>query len=416
MVAASPEKEEGEARILRTICTDTGLCLLFFYRRTSPSDYEVMNGPYVKTAYLTPSGGFKNLSSSVYLNITDEILNGMHIYEVQEDDDTFRLIGYNGKILYEIWWFKSNNSAIVKEKNVAKISGTFSGLSQWPYMNKIQNYSIVGLERPRERTDFFQMIKFNFDSVEKIPIEITLEELNTNSPSYLFDGNDSIFVIDYHVDFNYGQIRIRRLFLNGTLENYFFLDCPTGSPRGESLFIGRDGNLYFGLKIYDSDWQNYSQENYSHFLSITNLISKQTLTYSFTSPDNSYDFDLIIDSTSNLHVILNTYSTTHYVNFSPDYTLNFKSILKFPETGRRYIPDESFSLFQNRYFLGGLYKENKDVGVFVMDAKTGELISVDTSLFPFINYPKEFFGYFELLPILPGLITLIFIKKRLGFR
>ncbi len=414
LVAAELTNEEGKAHINRVICTDSGQCLIFYYRSKSVSDTGSFNGPYVKACKLTPSGEFTNLSSSILLNASADIINSIDIYEVQENSESIRLIGLDGKILYEIWWFKSNNSAIVKERNFGKTFayGVFSRRSQWPYINQIQNYSLVGLETSGEPTDNYQLIKVNLDSVERIPIEITREELDFNGPMYyLFDGNNSIYMFDYN--FNYDQLRIRRLFLNGTVDNYITLYLPPSMyARKEYLFIGRDENPYFGFMSFGPNSENSSIEEYTHTFSITNIISKQTFAYSFTSLDNSFRWDLLIDSTSNTHVILHTYPLTQYLKFLPDYTLSFDSILELPETGNKYIKKHSFTLYQDRYILGGLEKENKDAGVFVIDIDNGELISVNSSLIQFINYSQEYSGSFEYFLLLPSLIILVLINRR----
>lgn len=94
---------EGRAHISRVICTDSGLCLIFYYRTKAPSDVVETNGPYVKAVYLTPSGDLTNPSPSINLTLKAGIINSMDVYEVQEEGDLFRLIGYDWKILYEIW-------------------------------------------------------------------------------------------------------------------------------------------------------------------------------------------------------------------------------------------------------------------------------------------------------------------------
>ena len=47
--------------------------------------------------------------------------------------------------------------------------------------------------------------------------------------------------------------------------------------------------------------------------------------------------------------------------------------------------------FQNKYLIGGLYKENNDAGLFVIDVSTGKVVSVNASLIPSIGYSQDSF-------------------------
>ena len=129
------------------------------------------------------------------------------------------------------------------------------------------------------------------------------------------------------------------------------------------------------------------------------------------SQDNSYAWDVLIDSESHIHVILNTYTSTQYLKFSQNGVVDVNSTLVFPETGRFHIPSDSFALYQDQYLLGGLEKENRNAGIFVIDRHTGKVVSVNGSLIPFIDYPKDFFGYFGFFVLLPGLIAISVFRR-----
>lgn len=412
LTTTSPKPEEGRAHINRVICTNTGLCLIFFYRTKAPSDVGEINGPYVKAAYLTSSGYLTNLSSSINLIMNADIINDMDVYEVQEEGDLFRLIGCEDKVLYEIWWFKSNNSAVVKEKDLeGDIEwGERETHHQWPHVNQIRNYTLVGLGRPVSSNKLYQFIKIDMERVERIPIQVTSEQFN-EPRYYLFDGADSFFTFDYLDEFQLNQLLIRRLFLNGTFYDYMTLDLVRTNRRWYYYFIGEDHNPYLGIRSFDPLWEDYSLDQYTHTFFLVNLTSKQIITHSFVSQDNSYAWDVLIDSESNIHVILNTYTSTQYLKFSQNGVIDVNSTLVFPETGRFHIPSDSFALYQDQYLLGGLEKENRNAGVFVIDRNTGKVVSVNGSLIPFIDYPKDFFGYFGFFVLLPGLIAISVFRR-----
>lgn len=425
-VTASPTKEEGQARIVRVICTDTGLCLIFYYREAFPSDYGIRSGPYVKTAYLTPSGEFTKLSAAfdLYMN-NAEIMHYLFVFEVQEDDNFLRLIGTDFAYLCEIWWCKNNNSIKVREKDLRDLLGknfhhhiALESLLQWRYVNRIKNYSLIGLETPiREHpNDFYQLVKIDFDTVEKIPIPISLVELK-NAWRFLFDGNDSLFFANYPGVSGTGrsdQLLIQRLFLNGTLQDYLTLDRL---PIGHDFFPYTDvkGNPFLGIFCRDPKWQDFSREVYNHTFYLINLVNNHTFSHSFTSQENSPSWDVLSDAIGNFHIVLNAEKITEYLKFSPNGTLLHQSTLAFPESGKFHIPDDSCSLYQTKYVLGGLYRKNKDAGLFVVNTDTGETVSVDTSLIPYIDYPKDFFGI-EGLVILPSIATLALIRNKLSNR
>lgn len=416
LLTASLTQEEGEGHINRVICTNTGFCIIFYYRTKAPSDVVEENGPYAKVVYLTPSGELTNPSPSINLTLNADIINDMDVYEVQEEGNLFRLIGCEDRILYEIWLFKNNNSAIIREKDLADEIKWWEREThhQWPQVNQIRNYTFVGLETPDSPQDFYQFIQVDLEGVKKAPIPTTVEQFD--DPKYhLFDGNDSFFTFDYlnerYID-NPNQLLIRRLFLNGTSHDYMTLDLASTNRRWYYYFMGKDDNPYFGIRSYDPNWDDYSLDQYTHTFYLVNLTSKQKITYSFVSQDNSYAWDVLIGSEGHIHVMVNTYTTTQYLRFTQNGVIDVNSTLTFPETGRAHIPKRSFALYQDKYLLGGLKKEEENAGLFVMDINTGEVISVDVSLIPFIDYPRDFFGSFGFILILPGLIAFHFFRKR----
>lgn len=376
-------QEEGRAHINRVICTNTGLCLIFYYRTKAPSDVVYTNGPYVKAVYLTPSGDLTNPSPSINLTMNADIINDMDVYEVQEGDDLFRLIGYDGEILYEIWWFKNNNSAIVREKDLEDTFGWNEREThhQWPQVNEIRNFTLIGLETPAlsSSQDFYQFVQVDKEGVERVPIPVTLEQFN-EPKFHLFDKNDSFFTFNYV--YQDQHILIRRLFLNGTFHNYMTMDVDNTNRRWYHYFIGQDDNLYFGLRGLDPYWEDYSLDEYTHTFYLANLASKQKITHSFVSQDHSYAWDVLIDSESHIHVIINTYTTTQYLKFTQSGVVDVNSTLTFPETGRFHIPSHSFALYQDKYLLGGLEKEDRNAGLFVIDTNTGKSVVVNVSFIP----------------------------------
>jgi hypothetical protein len=407
-------KEEGHAHVNRVICTNTGLCLIFYYRTKAPSDAVFTNGPYMKVVHLIPSGDLVNPSPSIYLHMNADIINNMDVYEVQEEGDLFRLIGYDGEILYEIWWFKNNNSVFIREKDLEGAFGWYEREihHQWPQVNEIRNLSLIGLETPDSPQDFYQFLQVDIEGIDKVPIPITLEQLDDSNERYhLFNGHDSFYTFEYRDDFQYNHLVIRRLFLNGTFHDYMTLDLVHTNRRWFYYFIGKDHNCYFGIQGFDSNWEDYSLDQYTHTFYLVNLTSKQIFTQPFVTEDNSYAWDVLIDSKSHIHVIINTYTDTQYLKFTQSGILTVNSTLTFPETGRFHIPSNSFALYQDRYLLGGLEKENRNTGLFVIDTNSGKSVAVNGSLIPFIDYPKDYLGDFGFFILFPGLIAIVIFRK-----
>lgn len=141
---------------------------------------DVSCTPYVTTAYLTPSGDLTNPNPAINLTMNADIINYMDVYEVQEEGDLFRLIGCGDMILYEIWLFKNNNSAIVRERDLEDDIGWWELEihHQWPQVNQIRNYTFTGLETPDSPQDFYQFLQIDIEGVEKAPIPITLEQFD----------------------------------------------------------------------------------------------------------------------------------------------------------------------------------------------------------------------------------------------
>ena len=406
-------KETGLVRFNRIICTDTGLCLLFYHRVLTIGDVGQVNGPYVKAVYVTPSGEITTSALSINLSMNanisfDIVHNYMDVQEIQEEGDVFRLIGYNEdyRTLYEIWYFKHNNSLLVKEKALGAVGEWgYECLHQWPIVKQLTNYTLVGLIWPH------QMIKVNFHSFERIYIPAEYSPVREIPDLHLFDGNNSFYAFDYEP---YNILYIQRLFLNGSEAYHLREDLVPTNRRWGSLLKGKDGNLYFGIRCLDPNWEDFTLKHYNHTFYLVNIVAKQILSHSFTTPDHSYRWDVLIDSEGCPHMIINTY-VTQYLKFTSSGVLSIQSTLAFPETGRFHIPHENFALYQNKYLVGGLYKENKNAGLFVIDVNTGKIVSVNASLLPYIDYPHGFFISFEFFPL--GIFSLFLLhvvlrKKR----
>ena len=400
---AEPTTEGSRVRFNRIICTDTGFCLIFYHRSITRGDVREYNGPYVKAVYITPLGEITNPSPSLNLsmntNVSWDIMYNdyLNIHEVQEEGDTLRLIGYHKGTLYEIWFFKNNNSLLVKDKSILEWWG-YEIFHQWLYENQITNYTLVGLGGEDES---LQLVKVDFHGVEKITFPGSYGRTNPNR--HLYDGNNSFFLCYYDVPTIsgiYNELIIRRLFLNGTISDYIEDDLAPTNRRWGSLLRSKDGNLYLGIRSYDPYWQDFSRKLYNHTVYLVNLASKQILSHSFTSQDSSYQWDVLIDSEGRYHVMLHTYFATQYLKFSPNGVLSIQSTLTFPETGMSHIPRGNFALSQNKYLIGGLYKENSDAGMFVVDVSTGKVVSVNASLMASTGYFRNTFIFYTLFDIL----------------
>ena len=424
VTADIPKLEEGYPRLRRVVCTDSGLCLIFYSRIVQEGDLGYENGPYVKAAYITAAGKITELGSSIPLSMNvnasyNIIRNYMYIHEVQEEEDIFHLIGFDPDgILYEIWYFKNNNTVYVKEKNYG-LNGLYGYIThdQWSHTTQIRNYSLIRLDW----TDFSDekfviMSKANLEGVEEISLPLYWGQ---RPGKYMFDGNNSFFLF-YYDGYHPSQtiklrhsLDIKRIFLNGTWYDYLsgFQLVPTNRRRGY-LFRGADDGLYLGIRGNDPQWEDYTRTRYNHTFYLVNIATKQIITHSFTSPEQIYEWDVLIDSESYFHVLLHSYYKTQYLKFTPNGSISFDTTLAFPQTGDSYIRPNTFALYQNKYLVGGLRQKNDDIGLFVSALETGEVVSINTSLIPYIGDRQNLFTPFAFSPLTSISLVIILVKIR----
>ncbi|MFX1515842.1 MAG: hypothetical protein ACFFC6_05990 [Promethearchaeota archaeon] len=411
LTTADLTKEEGFARFNRIICTDTGLCLIFYHRLVSHGDVCEAKGPFVKAVNITPLGKITyqrpSINFSMNADVTFNILynNDFDVHEVQEEGDAVRLIGYNEGTLYEIWYFKNNNSVLVKEKKITEW-WEYERFYQWLYQTQITNYTLVGIQWSNRENESLQLVIVDFHSVEKISIPRTLGFTGT-ADQHFYDGNNSVFLI-YIENYPSSRLIINQLFLNGSMSNCLVEELGLTSRRYGSLFRNKDEMFFLGIRCYDPFWQD-SLTQYNHTFYLINFASKQFFSHSFLSQDSTYRWDVLLDSEGHPHVILHEYFATRFLKFSPYGELLFQSVLLLPETGRANIPRESFTLFQDTFLIGGYYEENYDAGIFVLNISTGKIIDENKSLLPSIEYSpgliKGFGVVFVLLVLLISIIS-----------
>ncbi|MHA2112479.1 MAG: hypothetical protein ACW98W_13450, partial [Candidatus Hodarchaeales archaeon] len=211
------------------------------------------NGPYVKAVHITPSGEITNPSSSYNLSSKVDIWSDFEMIAFVEENDSFRFIGSDSgsSSIYEIWWFKANNSFAFKEGGIT-------------------DYNKIRLVTPPALDDYFTMTNTSLEGTVEIIIPISLKEFSAPD-KYLFDHNSSSFFVFFYTG---TRVIIRRLFLNGTFLHESVVDLRYTADHRHELhpIISRDGLPYLGIW-----WRNEEKiDDYNYTLFLIDLLSKST--------------------------------------------------------------------------------------------------------------------------------------------
>lgn len=383
--------EKGEPHFDRIICTDSGLCLIFYHRvAVYGGDAVTINGPYVKAVHITPSGGIINPSSSYDFSSKVDVWGSFNTIAFVEEIDSFRYIGSDSGSIYEIWWLKANNSIIFKDEQITA-------------------YNEIQLVTHHVPDDYFTMINNSLEGIEETIIPLSLKEFSAPD-KYLFDNTSSSFFVFFKKSFYTGtRVIIRRLFTNGSYFHESIVDLGLAANHYYlNPIIGGDGSPYLGIW-----WRNDEKvEDYNFTLLLVNLLSKSTFNHSFMSPYKHLDHKVLIDTSGCTHLLLNYYTyISQYLKFSSNHTFDFQVTLTVPDSDRYSFPSDSFNLFQNNLLIGGVESDDS-AGIVVINSSTGQLISINSSLIPYIPFSDGSFITFNFFGIFPFLILLVFLRKK----
>ncbi|MFX1507125.1 MAG: hypothetical protein ACFFDC_13680 [Promethearchaeota archaeon] len=350
--------EKGEAFIDNLVCTKEGDIIIIYHRRYWPSDIMEESGPHVRVLRVSEENTFQTIVSGMSAPFSSWGL-------VQEDNNAFRLIGWDGA---EWWWFKDNHS-----------SETYPGVSQpgcdnvlFPrqvrHTQKIQEYTLMGWceNEPRvivtngTTTDFQNMTQgVNFTS------SAAFLAVNSSEAyySHFISGTSDLLI--RHLSSNMTILNEITFTLNGT---------PFRNISCSDALLGLNGDPYVGVRILDPNWET-PLDTYQHTFELVNLKKNGSFVLSIPTKTNYYNWNGLVDESGIFHGFFSTdkdgvryVQVTSDGNIEVDFTFTSGDINTITFWGSNHIIGE----VNNKLFL--------------LELSTATVIISNTEVVPFISY------------------------------
>ncbi|MFX0207660.1 MAG: hypothetical protein ACFFDT_16855 [Candidatus Hodarchaeota archaeon] len=356
LVIAADEK--GEAFIDNLVCTKEGDIIIIYHRRYWPSDISEESGPHVRVLRVSEENTFQTIASGMSAPFSSWGL-------VQEDNNAFRLIGWDGA---EWWWFKDNHSS----KTYPGVSHPGCGNVLFPrqvrHTQKLQEYTLMGWCENEPRVIVTNGTTTDFQNMTQ-GVNFTV-----NAAFIAINSSEAYYS---HVISGTSDLLIRHLTSNMTILNeitFTISGTPFRNISCSDALLGLNGDPYVGVRILDPNWET-PLDTYQHTFELVNLKKNGSFVLSIPTKTNYYNWNGLVDESGIFHGFFPTEKDgVRYVRVTSDG--NIEVDFTFTSGGINTI-----TFWGSNHIIGEV--NNK---LFLLELSTATVIISNTEVVPFISY------------------------------